>query len=259
MPAYLPALQFTYTVGTHKFRTWSCYVQWICRFPRVEHTSVPHTWVTWLSGKADSKLCCLISDIGPQRAVCRIYPKRGIPQIGYQERKTPIMGYRVTRFLLINQSCSWIWKKYILQVTYIYFFQCLSTSSSVPLACHSSSVLISFTALWNLACKLDVCVSVCLLMPETPGGNQALCRWRASMEQDAKLTEGTVTWLSVSSDLFQVRASLFRWVCECHCTASEASSNKTVKRRRQRSLLQCCQLSVKLSVNSRVKCLIFLL
>ncbi|MEQ2311091.1 hypothetical protein AMECASPLE_016071, partial [Ameca splendens] len=71
---------------------------------------------------------------------------------------------------------------------------CLSTSSSVPLAWRSSSVLIAFTALWNLARRLYVWVSACVrsclrLQRET----KALCHCRASMEQDAKLAEASPT------------------------------------------------------------------
>lgn len=93
--------------------------------------------------------------------------------------------------------------------------------NAVPLACLSSSVLIAFTALWNLARRLDVCVSACVRSClRLQGETKALCHCQASVERDAKLTEGTVPRLSVSSDPFLLRALLFCRVYQSHRSAS---------------------------------------
>lgn len=123
--------------------------------------------------------------------------------------------------------------------------------------CHllasSSSVLIAFAALRNLARCLHVCVSACVRSClRLQGETKALCHCWASVEQDAKLAEGTVTRLSVRSDPFQLQASLSAGDIRATARRLEASHNKRVECRQQKTLLQHCQQSVNLSLNSGV-------
>lgn len=57
----------------------------------------------------------------------------------------------------------------------------------------SSSVLIAFMALWNLAGYLYVCLYVSLLMLKAPRGNENSCHLLASVSRDAKLAKSAVT------------------------------------------------------------------
>lgn len=80
-----------------------------------------------------------------------------------------------------------------------------------PLGCLSHLSLIAFTALWNLAHYLCVCLCVCLYVclftAETLEETKGLAIAGPQCPGNARLAKGTVTCLSVSTDLFQLQAS----------------------------------------------------